>query len=1369
MPAATAGNVMNDSSAHSKSCPKCGAELPVDATEGLCPRCLMAEAMQPTAPRPAGGAWQPPSPEELQALMPGYTIERLLGKGGMGAVYKGVQENLDRPVAIKIISNVLDETDASYGERFKNEARAMAKLNHPGIVAVHDYGETANGILYIVMEYIEGTDVARMIAQQGRLHTEHAMAISAHVCDALAYAHERGIIHRDIKPANIMVSKDGVVKVADFGLAKMTQSGESGLTQSGMAMGTLHYMAPEALMLGTSVDHRADIYAVGVMLYQMLTGKVPHGMFELPSMQVPGLDPRYDAIIAQAMREDRDIRYQSVRELRGSLDHILTQPVVQVDPQATRASAAVPAQAGRPTTQVHRTAGQPYRPPQQTQVVLRQQQKSSPQVWVAVVVVLGLAGTFFVNRSKPTVEPKSAMDAQAVKEEPKDGGVPTGTKAVTPEPSATKAATVVPARVESPPPKTVPSLVASVPLRASPDTPELRRGLVSWWKADNDARDAVGSNHGSLVGAASFTDGLYGKAFQLDGGYVEVPDSPSLQFGPDSKFTVTLWAYRTNENRPFHFFGKRSDQRGDTGGTKGYQLGFAGSVPQFAFNEWAFWAVVYDGSRQSVYINGGPLSTYGKISSGGPVPFRIGRSGDWETFKGKVDDVRVYDRAMTPREIKALHEWREPKPEPAKLEISTIPELAALQQQLIKLQAERVTAVFEGDVAKLNSGYLGGLDREMVKERGAGRLDGVLALEAEKKLITAKQPVPATDDEGVNAAVKNLRTIYRDAYAKLETARMTNYKALTGPLALRLKTLESDLTKQNRIADAKAVREYREKLPAQESAVAYSAANPFTNSLGMKFVPVPGTDILFCTHITRRQDYAAYAAEVPNVDTAWKTHPKDSKGGPVAQGDDYPVVGVSWNDAMAFCDWLSTQEGRHYRLPTDREWSYAVGIGPQEEGRKNATPESLSEKIRNVFPWGTTWPPPKGAGNFADVSLQAASPKPDANCFRDYDDGYPSTSPVLAFKPNKLGIHDLAGNIGQWCGDWYNSAQTHRVQRGGDYLKGLENRNWMLSSFRAAQKPENRLYSDIGFSGFRCVLVSSSIGNEKNEAAKAAPAAPATVGSAPAAVAVSPDGYTNTLGMAFKNVTFANTLGMKFVPMPGSKALICIHETRKGDYAAFAAENPAADASWRTVRNQYGTLISNGNDHPVVNVTWEEAMAFCAWLSKKEGKVYRLPTDREWSIAAGLGSKESTLGTPQSRHDKIKDAYSWGSTWPPPAGAGNFADATMGAQSPDLKVLKTYNDGYATTSPVMSFAPNALGIYDLSGNAWELIDDWYNASKKDHLMRGGAFDFGDREWLNLSARDPWGATNRLNTVGFRCVVELPATTTPPSGAAVPKP
>ncbi|MDP1590573.1 MAG: serine/threonine-protein kinase [Prosthecobacter sp.] len=155
----------------------------------------MPESLSPSTSRQT---WQPPSAEELQALLPQYEITALIGRGGMGAVYKGRQIALDRPVAIKILSNLLDEADASFAERFKNEARAMGRIMHPGVVAVFEFGETADGLLYIVMEFVEGTDVSRMLARQKRLPTDHAMAITAHVLDALAYAHERGIIHRDI-------------------------------------------------------------------------------------------------------------------------------------------------------------------------------------------------------------------------------------------------------------------------------------------------------------------------------------------------------------------------------------------------------------------------------------------------------------------------------------------------------------------------------------------------------------------------------------------------------------------------------------------------------------------------------------------------------------------------------------------------------------------------------------------------------------------------------------------------------------------------------------------------------------------------------------------------------------------------------------------------------------------------------------------------------------------------------------------------------------------------------------------------------------------------------------------------------------------
>jgi serine/threonine protein kinase len=618
--------------------------------------------------------WQPPTAEQLQTLLPQYEVASLLGRGGMGAVYKGRQLSLDRPVAIKILSADLDESDMGFAERFKNEARAMAKLGHPGIVAVYDFGQTESGLLYIVMEFIEGTDVSRMISKKGRLPADHAMAVTAHVCDALAYAHERGIIHRDIKPANIMVGYDGVVKVADFGLAKMAAGSEAaGLTQSGMAMGTLHYMAPEALMLGTAVDHRADVYAVGVMLYQMLTGKLPQGLFEMPSLQVPGLDPRYDRIISKALREDRDIRYQSVTEMRHDLDRILTQPVVKVEASAEKAPPALPTHA-RP----HRTREQPERQPQhQPQPIAVPTKRGDSLLWVAVPLIICIAVWLFFNGRNSNREP---------------AGV--------------------------------------------------------------------------------------------------IPEDVTTKHQPSAEL----------------------------------------SSPK-------------EGTR-----------------------------------------------------------------------------IASPQEQLI------------------------------------------------------------------------------------------------------------------------------------------------TNSLGMKFVPVPGIDVLFCIHETRYKDYAKYAFEVTGVDDKWKNQ-NFSNITIEVNSEDCPVLNVNWEDCQKFCDWLSRKEGKPYRLPTDKEWSYAVGIGTLEQWTKTAAPGLLSQKVSTEWPWGNIWPPPNQIGNYSDDSRKAKASGSGQKYLEGYNDDFPTIAPVMSFDPNKFGLYDMGGNVWEWCDGWYDAAKIDRVVRGAGWTDAV--REALLSSRRNKFKPETRR-SDTGF---RCVMV----------------------------------------------------------------------------------------------------------------------------------------------------------------------------------------------------------------------------------------------------------------------------------------------------------
>jgi len=271
--------------------------------------------------------WQAPSVEEMQAMLPQYEVIDILGRGGMGAVYKARQKSLKRLVAIKILPLGMADDEMKFVERFQNEAQTMAAMNHPAIVSVYDFGETANGLLYFIMEYVDGSDVHKLIQASGKLSDEYALAITAHVCDALDYAHKRGVIHRDIKPANILIDQEGHIKVADFGLAKMDDpSMTSGLTKTNMAMGTPDYVAPEVLSPGMVADHRADLYAVGVMLYQMLTGEVPRGMFKLPSQKGIGSDPRFDQIICKAMEQDREERYQSAMDVRHALDVILTTP-----------------------------------------------------------------------------------------------------------------------------------------------------------------------------------------------------------------------------------------------------------------------------------------------------------------------------------------------------------------------------------------------------------------------------------------------------------------------------------------------------------------------------------------------------------------------------------------------------------------------------------------------------------------------------------------------------------------------------------------------------------------------------------------------------------------------------------------------------------------------------------------------------------------------------------------------------------------------------------------------------------------------------------------------------------------------------------
>ncbi|WAC20011.1 protein kinase [Luteolibacter sp. SL250] len=272
-------------------------------------------------PATDGGAspWEPPTPAHLAALFPRWEILGLLGRGGMGAVYHARQPDLDREIAIKLLP-IESSADEAFVQRFQREARTLAKLRHPNIVALHEFGTTPEGHPFFVMEYVDGSTLAEKI---GSLTVPEALEIVRQACDALSHAHSLGIVHRDIKPSNILLDTAGHIKIADFGLAKWDQQHEAAMTLSrtGGFMGTAEYAAPEQVKDAAHADHRADIYSIGVLFYEMLTGERPRGVFRPPSAK-SGSDPRLDPMVLRALQENPGERYQAAAELREELNRL---------------------------------------------------------------------------------------------------------------------------------------------------------------------------------------------------------------------------------------------------------------------------------------------------------------------------------------------------------------------------------------------------------------------------------------------------------------------------------------------------------------------------------------------------------------------------------------------------------------------------------------------------------------------------------------------------------------------------------------------------------------------------------------------------------------------------------------------------------------------------------------------------------------------------------------------------------------------------------------------------------------------------------------------------------------------------------------
>ncbi len=303
-----------DPTATTATCSACGAEIDLRAAPGAT---VVAGGSVPLAP---------PAHELLGHTLGGgrYRIDSALGAGGMGTVYLGTQVALGRRVAIKVQSPEL-MGDGHFVERFRREASTLASLQHPHITAIHDVGVEAD-LHYIVMEYVPGPDgtpvTLRELMRDGPMGQSDTVRLAAQICDALHYAHARGIVHRDIKPENILIDEDGDARLADLGIARVGLGHETLLTLPGTTIGSLRYMSPEQKIDPAAVDGRSDLYSLGVLLYEMLVGHLPEGRFRLPRQERPELDKRLDRIVDRALQTRPEERYQTAESLNRDISKV---------------------------------------------------------------------------------------------------------------------------------------------------------------------------------------------------------------------------------------------------------------------------------------------------------------------------------------------------------------------------------------------------------------------------------------------------------------------------------------------------------------------------------------------------------------------------------------------------------------------------------------------------------------------------------------------------------------------------------------------------------------------------------------------------------------------------------------------------------------------------------------------------------------------------------------------------------------------------------------------------------------------------------------------------------------------------------------
>ena len=1202
-----------------------------------------------------------------------YQILGKLGEGGMGAVYKARHSRLDKMVAIKVLSAAVTHEPEAIA-RFEREMKAVGKLNHPNIVQAHDAGEV-NGTHYLAMEYIDGTDLKKLVNDRGPMSVVQACQAIRQAALALASAHEAGLVHRDIKPSNLLIAKSGQIKLLDLGLARLAgeaSTNTSDLTTEGESFGTPDYMAPEQWEDAHSADARTDLYALGCTLFFLLTGRTPFGngthrtaankMKSHLLDPVPGLHAAredapldLDAIYRKLMAKKPEDRFQSAAELAEVLTPF-SSTTSSTDPAPTDASSATalgvkdnePTPPSSIPPDVSRGAG-----PRRFYPLAGGAAAFIVLLGVIVITITGKDG------QKTTVK------------------IPEGTPVeVDPAPGSKVSITQAPKSDSPPIPEAVVDAQRNLAIRLTP------------------------------------------------GAYVEVP---SLKLDPAAPYTIEAWVTPLDANHadkhvagwpgPCSLYVSKAELNWSYGLSRdGAAFQFLLSPTPAVLDRRIHLAAVRTGQEFRLFVDGqrvGSSPEHANPLVNQRAPFSL--SASKQPFSGDYDEVRIsrvarYDESFTPK---------------------------------IRLEPDADTlALYHCD----ENGGEQLVDSSSQKHHG--KIIGPatwLRIDQAAKSEDAPKPAVATFDAAAAKA-------HQDAWAKhlgvsVESTNSIGMKMILIPPGEFLMGADE--------ADADAAPHEKPQHQVRLTKPYAIGATEVTNRQFHEFVKAT-------QYVTQAESDGQGAFEVhqkirqpPNTWNSPETRKKS--------GDDHPVRCVSWEDARRFCEWLTQTEGHTYRLPTEAEWEFACRAG-------TATRYSFGNNLSDS-------PTPPGTSG---AQLRAVAQLP----------------------ANPFGLFDMHGNVNEFCldsGRTYTAEPVTDPRGSLEIDLPAAVRGGAISSNPPRLRSSNRYLNDarrfpetnfattvLGFRVVREIASSPPMAKAPFDDQQARAHQEAWAAHLKLSVE-----STNSVGMKFRlippgeflmgstdeQVTAAHRLATEAKVMPtvleriqlaerpqhrvviSRPFLIGSTEVTNADFQKFVeatqylteaeqfgfgddGEKQLSDKiteeqrklTWRTP----GYVMTE--QHPVAQVSWNDAIAYCRWLSTQEQAIYRLPTEAEWEYACRAGTTTHySFGDDEQRLEQ----FGWYS-----------ANAQGRPEVVGAKLA------------------NGFGLHDMHGNLFEWCQDlfdeaWYQRSQTFdpvgpvaepaggtyYVVRGG-FWGGSAPLCRSAFRINHSAAYRHRSGGFRVMREI---------------